>query len=124
MKCHTIYIFYIEPSTDLYNFWFKNVTLNNTNAKKCSPNYKQKYLFLVMSNYGDNSNYDQNDSDSERGNGAKSFEDQLFKAQAREDLCAKLIPMYNNLMDVFSAVDDPAEELSLPEIVVVGSQVY
>ncbi|KAJ6648895.1 Dynamin-1-like protein, partial [Pseudolycoriella hygida] len=46
----------------------------------------------------------------------------LPSAQVQDDWCAKLIPMYNDLMDEFSAVDDLGQDLALPEIVVVGAQ--
>lgn len=50
--------------------------------------------------------------------------DILNMSQEREDLCSKLIPMHNRLSDVFGAVDNRDEEFNLPEIVVVGPQVF
>lgn len=71
--------------------------------------------------------YDDNDSDNElqrNGSPTPPFIETLQASPQFEDLCSKLIPMYNRLVDVFRAVDDRDEQFNLPEIVVVGSQVF
>lgn len=71
-------------------------------------------------------NHDDNDSENEiqiNGSNTPPINEILHPPTRSEDLCSILIPMHNNLVDIFSAVDNRDEEFNLPEIVVVGSQV-
>lgn len=71
-------------------------------------------------------NGDYYESDDERQNNdlpKPSVNEIIQSPQQVEDLCTKVIPMYNRLVDVLRAVGDPEDELNLPRIVVVGSQV-